>query len=920
MVPLRERRHAGAALRPEPRLTGSVSTEPAGKPPAWRRYLRFWGANVDADVDDELQFHLDMRARDYEARGLTSRDAREAAAERFGNVQGIGGALRAHDRRRERGRQRKEHMSDLTNDIRYGLRAFGRAPAFTTISLLTIALGIGATTAIFSVVNAVILRPLPYPEADRIVQVWMDNRRTGLKEDLHSWPNWADLREQNQVFSSMAAYATGGYNITAGCQENECEPRRIAVSFSTADLFDVLRVAPAMGRVFTAQETEPGRDAVVVLSHGLWTDFFGSDRSILGRTVRLNGRERTVIGVMPPTVAFPSRDTDVWVPLAFSQEDKQYRSSFGLWAVARLKPGVEYSRAVADLTTIAKRLEQQYPENRDLGAYLVPLPEQVVGRTVRTSLWVMLAAVGAVLLIACANVANLMLSRAAVREREISVRVALGAARARLVRQLLTESVLLAVIGAALGVGLAWVGLRVLTGLAPGDIPRLDQVRIDLRVLGVALGLAVVTGVAFGLAPALQSSRAAVGNALHEGVRGGTTGRRAQSLRRTLVAAQIALVVVLLTGAGLLMRSFVQLQRVDLGFRPDNLLTMRLSLPGAKYGTPEARLGLFNALLDGTRQLPGVQGAAFIEDIFLTATPTSTNFSIDGREMTDEERGIEVPLDAVSPDYFRVMGIPLREGRTFTATDNRTAPSVVIINENMARRFWPNESVVGKRFKYGSADSQAPFMTVVGVVADMRRTGFDAPVRYETFRPHMQRAVGSLTLVVRTAGDPLRLAPSVRAQLKSIDAEQPVFEVASMDQLLSAMVAQRRFSMALLGTFAALALVLGIIGVYGVTAYLVAQRTREVGVRLALGAQPGQVVGMVVRQGMVVAAVGLLAGLAGAVAAGRLMTGLLYGVSPHDLWTLTGVTVVIAAATLVANWVPALRAAHVDPLTALRSE
>jgi len=897
-----------------------MSTEPAGKPPAWRRYLRFWGANVDADVDDELQFHLDMRARDYEARGLTSRDAREAAAERFGNVQGIGGALRAHDRRRERGRQRKEHMSDLTNDIRYGLRAFGRAPAFTTISLLTIALGIGATTAIFSVVNAVILRPLPYPEADRIVQVWMDNRRTGLKEDLHSWPNWADLREQNQVFSSMAAYATGGYNITAGCQENECEPRRIAVSFSTADLFDVLRVAPAMGRVFTAQETEPGRDAVVVLSHGLWTDFFGSDRSILGRTVRLNGRERTVIGVMPPTVAFPSRDTDVWVPLAFSQEDKQYRSSFGLWAVARLKPGVEYSRAVADLTTIAKRLEQQYPENRDLGAYLVPLPEQVVGRTVRTSLWVMLAAVGAVLLIACANVANLMLSRAAVREREISVRVALGAARARLVRQLLTESVLLAVIGAALGVGLAWVGLRVLTGLAPGDIPRLDQVRIDLRVLGVALGLAVVTGVAFGLAPALQSSRAAVGNALHEGVRGGTTGRRAQSLRRTLVAAQIALVVVLLTGAGLLMRSFVQLQRVDLGFRPDNLLTMRLSLPGAKYGTPEARLGLFDALLDRTRQLPGVQGAAFIEDIFLTATPTSTNFSIDGREMTDEERGIEVPLDAVSPDYFRVMGIPLREGRTFTATDNRTAPPVVIINENMARRFWPNESVVGKRFKYGSADSQAPFMTVVGVVADMRRTGFDAPVRYETFRPHMQRAVGSLTLVVRTAGDPLRLAPSVRAQLKSIDAEQPVFEVASMDQLLSSMVAQRRFSMALLGTFAALALVLGIIGVYGVTAYLVAQRTREVGVRLALGAQPGQVVGMVVRQGMVVAAVGLLAGLAGAVAAGRLMTGLLYGVSPHDLWTLTGVTVVIAAATLVANWVPALRAAHVDPLTALRSE
>ena len=895
-------------------------TQPREKPPAWRRYLRFWGADVDADVDDELQFHLDMRARDYEARGLTSRDARDAASERFGDVQGIGGALRAHDRRRERERQRKEYMSDLTNDIRYGLRAFGRAPAFTTVALLTIALGIGATTAIFSVVNAVILQPLPYPESDRIVQVWMDNRRMGLKEDLHSWPNWADLREQNAVFASMAAYATGGYNVTAGCREGDCEPRRIAAAFSTADLFDVLRVAPAMGRVFTAQETEPGRDAVVVLSHGLWTDFFGSDRNILGRAIRLNGRERTVIGVMPPTFAFPSRNTDVWVPLAFSQEEKQFRSSFGLLAVSRLKPGVEFSRAVTDLTTIAKRLEQQYPENRDLGVHLVPLPEQVVGRTVRTSLWVMLAAVGAVLLIACANVANLLLSRAAVRAREISVRVALGAARTRLIRQLLTESVLLAVIGAALGVGLAWVALRVLTGLAPADIPRLDQVRIDIRVLGVALGLAVVTGIAFGIAPALQSSRAAVGTALREGVRGGTGGRRAQRLRRTLVGAQIALVVVLLTGAGLLVRSFVRLQHVDLGFRPDHLLTMRLSLPGAKYGTPESRVTLFDGLLDRTRQLPGVQGAALIEDIFLSATPTSTNFTIDGREMTEEERSIEVPLDAVSPDYFRVMGIPLREGRTFTAADNRTAPPVAIINENMARRFWPNESAIGKRFKYGSADSQSPLMTIVGVVADMRRTGFDAPVRYETFRPHTQRTVGSLTFVVRTAADPLRLVPAIRAQLKSIDPDQPVFEVASMDQLLGSMIAQRRFTMALIGTFATLALVLGIIGVYGVTAYLVAQRTREVGVRLALGAQPGQVVGMVVRQGMVVAAAGLVTGLIGAIGAGRLMTGLLYGVSPHDIWTLVGVSVVIAVATLAANWVPALRAAHVDPLTALRTE
>ena len=893
---------------------------PPRQPPAWRRYLRFWGSNVDADVDDELRFHLDMRALDYEARGLPTDDARRAAAERFGDVQSIGGTLREHDRRRERGRQRHEYMSDLSNDLRFCLRVFRRAPAFTTVAILTIALGIGATTAIYSVVNAVILRPLPYPEADQLVQVWMDNRRTGLEEDLHSWPNYADLRDQNRVFSGMAAYFTRGYNLTAGCRDTDCEPERVSGLTSTPDLFRVLGVSPALGRAFTAAEAEPGRDRVVILSQGLWTRLFAGDRNVLGRQVRLNGVERTVIGVMPRGFAFPTRDVDVWVPLAVTPDDKQARSAFWLYAVARLEPGVAFARAVADLNAIGRRLEQQYPVNRDIGVHLVPLPDQVVGRTLRTSLWVMMAAVAAVLLIACANVANLMLSRAAVREREIGVRVALGAARNRLIRQLLTESVLLSMLGAALGTALAWGGLRVLTRLAPPDIPRLDQVSIDLSVLAVTLVVAVITGLTFGLVPALQSSRFATGSALREHIRGGTSGRRAQRMRRSLVAAQIALVVVLLTGAGLLIRSFIRLQRVDLHFRADHLLTMRFSMPGAKYPTPQSRTTFQETLLDRVRRVPGVTGAALITDIFLSATPNSTNFSLEGREMTQEEQGIEVPVDAVSPDYFKVMGVPLLRGRTFTAADDADAPQVVIINETMAKRFWPNEDPIGKQFRYGSGGGGAPVLTIVGVVGDMRRTGFDMPVRYETFLPYTQYVVGTLTLVVRTIGDPLAAVAPVRAELRALDAEQPVFAVASMDQLLSSMVAQRRFSMTLLGTFAALALVLGVVGVYGVTSYLVAQRTREVGVRLALGAPPGQVVAMVVRQGMIVAVIGLAIGLAAALVAARLMSGLLFGVGPYDVTTLVGVTAVIALATLIANWVPALRAAHVDPLTALRTD
>jgi putative ABC transport system permease protein len=882
----------------------------------WRRYGRIRGPNIDADVDDELAFHLAMRRRDYESRGLSADDAVRAAATRFGDVARIGGALRAHDHRRQQVHQRREVMGDLAQDLKYGLRALRRAPGFTVVAILTIALGIGATTAIFSVINAVVLRPLPYVEADRVVMIWMDNTRQAIEKDIHSYPNFADYRSQNTVMSEMAGFTNANFNVTGNG-----DPQRIRGAAATADLFRVLRASPLIGRVFTAEEEEQGSDAVVVLSHGFWERAFGGDAGVVGTTVQLNGRARTVIGVMPPDFAFPATDTDVWVPLAIGTQTREQRNSFFLSAIGRLRPGVSLERARSDFATIARRIEQEYPSQQGYGANLVALPDEIVGGTVRTALWIMLGAVVAVLLIACANVANLLLSRAATREREIGVRVALGAGRTRVVRQLLTESAMLGLIGGTVGIIIAWGGLRVLTSLAPADLPRLDQVSLDPMMLSFALVLSIVTGLAFGVVPALQSSRTAVFAALREGGRGGTAGRQGQRLRRVLIGAQLTLVVVLLTGAGLMIRSFIELQRVDLGFRSGNLLTMRLQPSPARYDSAASVRAFYGELLERTRGIPGVQDAAAITDIFLSQTPNSTGFVIEGRPLVPDAERVETPFDAVTPNYFQVMGIPIVSGRAFTDQDRVGSPEVAIINEAMARRFWPDEEAVGKRFKFGDdPDDDNPWFTIVGVVGDMRRTGFDLPVRYETFLPHAAFTARTMTLVVRTAGDPAAMAGPVRQVVRGIDAEQPVYAVATMDEMISGMMAQRRFSMTLIAAFASLALVLALVGVYGVTSYLVAQRTREIGLRLALGADPRSVVGMVVRQGMTVAAVALTLGVGAALALTRLMAGLLYGVSSTDLITFGAVVLLITAVTAIANWLPARRAARVDLSVALRQD
>lgn len=868
---------------------------------------------VARDYEDELRFHMELEAMHQRHAGADADEAPFAARRRLGNTTQLHEEIRDMSARRG--------LEVFTQDVRYGFRSLTRAPGFTIIAVLTLALGIGATTAIFSVVNAVVLRPLPYPDADRITMVWMDNRWQGMAEDIHSWPNFADIRRENTVFTAMSAYVPTGYNFTGGCVEGECEPQRVTAAASTADLFTVLGTEPLLGRTYTEAEETEGSDAVVVLGHGLWTRYFNSATDVIGRTVRMSGRERVVVGVMPAGFAFPNPETELWVPLALPAQARESRNSFGFYVVGRLAPGVPIESARAAMNTRWSALGQEYPDALEgFGLNLVPLGDQVVGRTLRTALWIMLGAVGAVLLIGCVNVANLLLSRATVREREVSVRLALGASRRRLVKQLLTESLLLATLGGLLGVALASVGLRLLVGLAPAEIPRIETVTVDGVVLAVTLLVVAATGIVFGLAPALQASRADLASTLRAAGRDGAGTRHGNRTRQLLAGAQLSLVVVLLVGAGLLIRSFQEVRRVDLGFDRENLLTVRLALPGASYQDDLQRVAFFNEVVTRVNAIPMVQGAAATSSVFLSQTPRSTNISIEERTPAPGEANIEVPLDAITPEYFRVMATPLVRGRSFTEQDDADAPPVVIINQNMARRFWGEEDPIGKRMKYGSPGSESPWRTIVGVVSDMRRTGFDAPVRFETFLPVSQMADGAMTLVVRTAGDPAAVIPSVRAAVRAVDPDLPLYDVQTMDQQLAGMIAQRRFSMTLLGTFAVLALVLGIVGVYGVTSYLVAQRTREVGVRIALGAEPGQLVRLVVWQGMRVAMIGLAAGLVGAVVLGRMMEGLLYGVATVDLLTLAGVTVLLVLATLVANYVPARRAARVSPLVALRSD
>jgi putative ABC transport system permease protein len=808
-------------------------------------------------------------------------------------------------------------MQILWQDLRYGLRVLRTRPAFTIIAALALALGIGANTAIFSVVNTVLLKPLAYQDPDRLVLVWEHVPQYGFPHNTPAPANFLDWRAQNSVFSGMAAMAGTSFNLTGGG-----DPLRITGHNVSAEIFPLLGVAPLHGRTFTPEEDKPG-NRVVVLSHGFWQRRFGGNPGIIGQTITLDGNNWTVLGVMPAGFRLLDRTDEFWGPIAFTPQDANRRGSHYLQVIARLKDGVRIEQAQAEMSTIASRLEAQYPRsNSGVGAAVSSIREEFVG-DLQTGLWVLFAAVGFVLLIACANVANLLLARAAARSREIAIRSALGANRLRIIRQMLTESILLSTFGGALGLLFAIWGVSLLAALAPNELAEVRAISLDRTVLFFTLPISLGTGLVFGLAPALQASRPDLNETLKDGGRSGADGGRRSTLRSALVITEVALAVVLLTGAGLMLRSFARLQSVDPGFRADHLLTMRTELSGEKYARNESRTNFYQQVLERVRAVPGVASAAMISFLPMTFNGGSNIVTVEGRPPVppgQEQLGV---VRTATPDYFQTMAIPLREGREFGEQDTAQSQLVAVINEMMARYLWPGENPIGKRFKFGRADSTSPWLTIVGVAGSVRQFELEREAKPEIYMPPTQmreRWLAPRDLAIRTTTDPEAVAAAVRRAIWSVDANQPIADLQTMEEIVARSIAAVRFNMILLGAFAGIALLLAAVGIYGVMSYLAAQRTKEIGIRVALGAQVTDIVKLVARQGAVLISIGLGIGLGASFALTKLMASLLYEISASDPVTFIVIPAVLGFVALAACLVPARRAARVDPLEALRSE
>jgi predicted permease len=816
------------------------------------------------------------------------------------------------------------NMSLMFQDLRYAARMLRKNAALTIVIVLSLAVGIGANTAIFSVVNALLLKPLPYPEPDRLAILWLRSPGIGIPQDWPSPGQYMDIKAENHSFDELSISIGGSFNLT-GLDR----PERLEGMRTSSTLLDMLGAKPLLGRTLLAEEDQPGKPPVALLTHGLWKRLFGGDPQIVGRSLTLNGKQYTVAGVLRPdfllnnevvpTVAAIEK-VEILLPLPFGADAVNRRGDENYNIVGRLKPGVTMREAQEDVAAIAGRIRNKDHRDRTFTISVVPLLDQVVGN-VRRSVLIMLGAVTLVLLIACANVANLLLSRATGREKEVAIRAALGAGRMRLVRQLLTESVLLGVLGGAAGLLVAVLTLFVVRDINPGNIPRLDAIRIDGIVLAFTFGISILTGIIFGMAPAVRVARVDLNTSLKSGGRssqneGGFNPAR-QGLRSLLVVAELALSMVLLIGAGLLIRSFVRLASVPPGFNPEHVISMRSAEAGPKYQQDKARILYYQQLGERISRLPGVQSQGAVSALPLTASVGWGGILIEGYTPPPSEPELQVDMRVATNDYFRTMEIPLLQGRFFSDHDTADVPHVILIDDKMAKRFWPHESAVGKRMR---ANVKDPWYTVVGVVGTVKQYGLDIDGRMVIYYPEQQSADGDLYLVARTSNDPASVASAMVREIHAIDAGVPVFEIRTMQERLHDSLARQRFSMAVLGGFAGFAMLLAAVGVYGVISYMVTQGTHDIGLRMALGAQQRNILGLVVKQGMALAAIGIVAGLVGAFSLTRVMASLLFGVSATDAVTFSAVTLFLVATALVASYVPALRAMRVDPVVALHYE
>ena len=801
-------------------------------------------------------------------------------------------------------------------DLRYGVRMLAKAPVFTAVALLTLALGMGAATAIFSVVDTVLLKPLPFRDAERLLLIWENNVSHDLDRTFVSPADFLAWQQQSRAVERMAALQDTRINLSGG-PNGHMEPEELKGERVTADLFPLLGVEPTVGRAFRPEEDRPGNTNFVLLSHSLWQRRFAGDPGIAGKTIRLRDHPYTVVGVLPPAFAVTESGVDVFVPLGLNPADAHTVNNRFLRVIARRRGSLDQVRA--ELDALGAQLERAQPAlNTGWRPEVFDMREELVGG-VRRALWVLMAAVGCLLLMACVNVANLLLARGATRAREIALRSALGAGRGRIVVQLLTESVLLALGGAALGWFLAAGAIYLLVHAGPASVPRLAQAAIDLRLFGFTLAISLATGILFGMAPAMQGARSPLSVALNEGGRGGSAGRAGRRIRNTLVSTEVALAVVVLIAAGLLMRSFIRLRGVDPGFRPAGVLTVRVPLAGGHNGATDRRIAFFRQVTDRVATLPGVRGVGAVNALPLTGPDVGATFAVVGRPATDQAMRPVALSRSITPGYFGAMGIPLLAGRALADSDTAQSAPVVAVNQTLARGFWPGGGAVGGRLAVDLA-AGARVAEIVGVVGDTKAESIDTADWPTIYSPYPQLPSTALTLTVRTAGPPLGLASAVTREVHRLDPEQPVADVRPMEEVVNLALAGARFNTVLLVSFAGVAFLLAAVGIYGVISYDVSQRTNEIGIRMALGAQPADVRRLIMGQGARLAVYGIGAGLLGAGLVTRFMRTMLFGVDPADAWTYAAISVLLALVALGASFVPSRRAMALDPVTALRHE